>query len=132
MGLFTRLKEMKAKRQEKMEARQVSAFTNAQSRIKELETRKALLKERESVFLAKQKLENDIKERETSVKRMESRERNPVFSSIKDNIKAKLNEAKNRKASPVKDNNPFRNPTFSGFNAGSSKGSYGFKKIKGL
>jgi hypothetical protein len=131
MGLFSRLKEMKAKRQQKLEERQVSSYTNAQSRIKELETRKSMLKERESVFLAKQKLEEDIKEREISVKRMESRERNPVFSSIKDNIKAKLKEAEKRKATPLKDNNPWRNPSFGGINTGNSKG-YGFKKIKGL
>jgi len=99
MGLFARFKEYREKRQRKAEDRVISNVATANERIKELETRRKVLDERERIFRQRDSLQNDVKVKEQAVKDLEYKQTNPVMYAIKQNVNRKLQEAKKERMS---------------------------------
>jgi len=103
MGLLTKLREWKDKREMQVENKMLQRETTAKQVIEKLETRKRTLEEREKIFRQRDKLQEDIKLRESSVRELKLKESNPIMYSIKQNVQKKLAEAKKeREKTPLR------------------------------
>ena len=108
MGLLNKFKEWKERREIKAESGMLQRVTNARDTIDKLQTRKKVLLEREKLFMDKQRLEEEIKQKERSMKDMNYKEKNPLIYNIYQNVRQRLNDAKKeRKPLNSEVNNPF-------------------------